>query len=226
MSSLEIYNDLFDNSIDKIRDGKNFVNKLVGSKSDKRRGLTLVLRPDDFIKDNIHSFFTELQEIDPFHYYQPKSDLHITALTLISCYDGFHIDHLDIDHYIKIIKECLTNHSSFDIAFNGVSASLEAVIIQGFISNNHLNVLRNKLRVKFRNENIEQSIDTRYSLETAHITAVRFKRKIQQSEKYAAVLNKYRNHHFGTFQPKTLELVYNDWYLKSNITKILHEFHL
>jgi hypothetical protein len=73
---------------------------LIDDKSDFRRGLTLLIRPDEETKKNISVFLNELKAVDPHQYYYPPSDFHITVMSIIPCYQGFSLD-ISIDKYLK-----------------------------------------------------------------------------------------------------------------------------
>ncbi len=74
IESKNIYDELYQNSIQNIQGGKNDIDfNLVDKKNDKRRGITLLIRPDEDIKNQIIKFQKELFEIDENQYYQPES---------------------------------------------------------------------------------------------------------------------------------------------------------
>ncbi|HJR99903.1 MAG TPA: hypothetical protein VJ780_03105, partial [Flavobacterium sp.] len=83
---------------------------------------------------------------------------------------------------------------------------------------------RDELRKAFKNTNLKQSIDSRYSLFTAHSSVCRFRKPITDTSKLITVLEQNRTHSFGKFAVKEVELVYNDWYQKTEKTTVLHQF--
>ncbi|MES2576886.1 MAG: mutarotase, partial [Bacteroidota bacterium] len=106
----------------------------------------------------------------------------------------------------------------------GITASPSAIMLQGFTNSNSLDDLRNNLRTNFTNSGLQESIDKRYSINTAHATVARFRKKISHTEKLIAILEKYRNFDFGKFKVEKYHLVYNDWYQRKQFVKELHEF--
>ena len=86
--------------------------------------------------------------------------------------------------------------------------------------------MRNKLRENFKNTTLEQSIDSRYSIATAHMTVMRFKQKLENPGKLIQIIEKFRNHNFGTFTVDKIELVFNDWYQRKKNTKNLCDLYL
>lgn len=220
-----LYDHLFRQSIGAIEKGDIVPDRRIDEK-DNRRGLTLLLRPADDIKDNIRRFQEEMKDIDGEQYYQPAADLHITALPVITCYDGFDLADVSLPDYVQVISESITATGKIGLDFKGITASREAVMIQGFPTDNSLTTLRDRLRKNFGRRELQQSIDSRYPLSTAHITSIRFRKALKFSGRFAAMLQQYRKSDFGEMQAASLELVYNDWYQKDTVVKTLHRFTL
>lgn len=222
---VQLYDRLFCQSIGAIEKGDIVTDGRIDEK-DNRRGLTLLLRPADDIKDNIHRFQEEMRDIDGEQYYQPAADLHITALPVITCYDGFDLADVSLPDYVQVISESITAIGKIGLDFKGITASREAVMIQGFPADNSLAILRDRLRKNFGRTELQQSIDSRYPLSTAHITSIRFRKALKSPGRFAAMLQQYRKSDFGKMQAASLELVYNDWYQKDTVVKTLHRFTL
>jgi 2'-5' RNA ligase len=218
------YDTLYKESIEKIAADNYHIDNQIDSLSDNRFGLTLIIRPDIQTKNNIQGFLDELKEIDPDQYYYPISDIHITAMSIISCYDGFDLSMISIPNYVSIIDKSFVNIHDIEINFQGITASPSAIMIQGFPNTNSLNDLRNNLRTNFRSSGLEESIDKRYSIQTAHSTVARFRKPISNKEKLIEILEKYRDFNFGKFKVENYYLVYNDWYQREKSVKELHEF--
>ncbi len=194
--------------------------------TDKRRGITLLARPPQAVATRIQQMLDELQSSEPLQYYYPIADIHLTILSIISCYEGFTLDLISPKAYIEIITEALRSHSPFVINFEGITASPSCLMIQGFLNGNQLNHLRDDLRVCFKSSDLQHSIDKRYNLQTAHSTVVRFQKPPQLPLDWLEKIKKYRNFNFGTFEINELELVYNDWYQKAEYTVSLAKFSL
>jgi len=212
---------MYHTAITKIRSGEISTDSLIHDIDDTRRGLTVIIRPSENIKEKIHSFQERMRHIDNTPYYQPVTDMHITVLSIISCTQDFKLNQIDISKYIQIIKESLHRISDISLHFKGVTASQEAILIQGFPINNQLENLRSQLRDNFNSSQLRQSIDTRYMLSTAHITTARFQTTLKEPEKFSDLLDYYRNADFGCLKASTIEFVYNDWYQKKHIVKQL-----
>ena len=226
ISMIEHYNSLYDESIKKITANEYEIDNLIDSPSDNRFGITLLIRPKDYINDNIQKFLDELKSVEPEQYYYPNSDIHVTVMSIISCYNGFELENISIDKYIDLINKSLTKRENINIEFNGITASPSCVMIQGFLSDNTLNDIRDNLRTIFINSGLEQSIDQRYTIQAAHLTVARFRKPLTRKKEFLGILDKYRNYYFGNFSADTMELVYNDWYQRKKFVRILHLFKL
>ncbi|MCX2741177.1 2'-5' RNA ligase family protein [Pontibacter anaerobius] len=226
MNLPEHYDTLYRTSIEKIRSGQYQLDPLIDSAEDDRMGLTLLLRPDKQTKQQIQAFLSELRAIDPAQYYYPDSDIHVTVMSIIPCYSGFELGQISVPDYVELIRKSIPAHSRIEISFKGITASPSCVMVQGFLSDNTLNHLRDNLRANFRDSDLEQSIDKRYAIQTAHATVARFRAPLRDTEAYLRVLEKYRNHDFSTFTVDTLELVHNDWYQREQFVQRLHRFNL
>ncbi|WP_100615652.1 2'-5' RNA ligase family protein [Confluentibacter citreus] len=226
MNLEEHYNKLYIESMKKIMDDDYEVDKLINSSLDNRFGITLLIRPPDAVKNNIQKFLNNIKTVEPNQYYYKNSDIHITVMSIISCYEGFQLERIDISEYIDLISKSLIENPEIEIEFRGITASPSCLMIQGFMNNNFLNSIRNNLRNNFKNSNLQQSIDKRYAIETAHTTVMRFQNKLNDKLQFLKLIEAYRSHHFGSFKVKNLELVYNDWYQKEKLVKKLHEFSI
>ena len=220
------YKELYESSIKKIGKGDYQTDSLIDSPFDKRFGITLLIRPPQEIKNEIEPFLEELKQIDSSQYYYPNSDIHITVMSIISCYEGFQIDQISVSDYSNLIKQSLKGIDKFKIKFQGITASDLGIMIQGFPENEMLNNMRNNLRTNFKNSNLEQSIDKRYTIQTAHATIVRFRKELQNNKAFLAGIEKYKNYDFGSFEIKELELVFNDWYQREQNSILLGKFEL
>ena len=146
-------------------------------------------------------------------------------MSIISCYTGFDLQRIAIPDYVRVIEQSIAGNN-IAIRFTGVTASPSCIMLQGFPEDDTLNTIRNNLRTNFKSSTLEQSIDKRYSIQTAHTTVIRFRKPIAHLDEYLKILEIYRDHDFGTLRTNTLELVHNDWYHRTERIKQLHTFSL
>jgi len=224
MNLTEHYNQLYTKSSEAILAGNYQLDSQITNTSDSRFGITLLIRPSEKINNTIQLFLNDLKEVDAAQYYYPNSDIHITLLSIISCYEGFNLESIAVKDYVKIIQESLIDLPEIKIKFRGITASPSAVMIQGFPTDESLHTLRDKLRANFKKSTLQQSIDSRYSIATAHLTVVRFQEKLENAEQVVTIMEKFRDYDFGEFIVDKIELVYNDWYQRKENTKLLADF--
>jgi 2'-5' RNA ligase len=224
MNLKEHYDHLYINAIEEIKNNQYIIDHQIDSSTDNRFGITVVIRPSLAVKNKIQDFIDKLKKDNPNQYYYPNLDIHITVLSIISCYNGFDLKTVSIPEYVKVIQKSIDGIKDLEIHFEGITASNSAIMIQGFPSNDLLNQLRNNLRENFKNSNLQQSIDARYTIQTAHSTVMRFRDKIIAMESLLETLEEYRTFDFGKFKVERIELMYNDWYQRNHLTKQLHSF--
>jgi len=226
MDLKEHYNSLYKNSIEKFKADKQDRDEQINSPNDFRRGITLLIRPPLPIKNKIQSFIEKLRKAEPKQYYYPNSDLHITTLSIISCYPNFNLANIKIPEYVKIIEQSIIDLPTFEINFKGITASPAAIMVQGYTNNDSLDNLRANLRTHFSISGLEESIDKRYSIATAHTTVMRFQNKFQNKDLFLKTIEEFREFDFGNFKVKQMDLVSNDWYQKKKKVQLLHRFNL
>lgn len=224
MDLKEHYRKLYNESIENILSDNYEIDPLIDAKRDQRFGLTLLVRPPQEIKNKIQELLNKLKLIEPDQYYYPNSDIHITTMSIISCYEEFSIEKIDLSKYIEIIKKSLPVNQQGKIQFKGLTASNSCIMLQGFTSHNFLNEIRNKLRLEFNNTTLEQNLDKRYPIQTAHSTIVRFRKPFVNKNKFLQIIENHAESDFGTFDVNAMELVHNDWYQRERFVKKLYEF--
>lgn len=220
------YNQLYQESLIKIKSNAYRLDPLIDDPKDTRNGMTLLARPNATVKEKIQELSDALKAIDPQQYYYPDSDVHLTVLTIISCYPTFQLSNVNLTDYIKLIQQSLEGARSFKIAFKGITASPSALMIQGFPTGDILENIRESLRLRFKESSLEHSIDKRYKIQTAHSTVVRFRKPIRKLPHFIHTMDHYRAFDFGTFDINQLELVHNDWYQRKERVQVLHQFDL
>lgn len=221
-----LYDQLWHESLECIQVQGFAYDPLIDDIQDDRFGITLLVRPDEGVISAVQGFMDRVRAIEPNHHFYPSTDVHITVMSVISCYEGFSLDGINKQDYIELIAPCLEGIKPFDMRFEGITLSPSCVMIQGFPSNNALDQLRDRLRAVFKNSPLEQSMDSRYPLETFHSTVIRFKEKVRKKEEILSLLENFRSFDFGASPVKEMELVFNDWYQREKSVKKLFVFDL
>ncbi len=206
--------------------GQADLDALIDSGHDTRRGITLLARPPARITAIIETILADFQRSEPTQYYYPATDIHLTILSIISCYSGFRLDMIDPAAYQRAVGAILRSVRPFTITFSGLTASPGSIIVQGTPHGDGLAQLRAQTREFFRQSGLQQSIDQRYSIQTAHATVMRFKNKILNPSALLENISKYQRYFIGSFEVDTVELVYNDWYQRAANTVLLEKYAL
>ncbi len=209
-----------------LEEGKVEWDPLIDAPSDERYGITLLARPNQAVKENIQAFLSEIKSIMPEQYYYPDSDVHLTVMSIISCYEGFQLEQIEPEAYQAVINACLDGIHPFRIFFRGITASPSCILIQGFPENDALHLLRNRLRQEFQASSLEHSIDKRYAIQTAHSTVLRFRTPEVPHQSLTPLLKAYRHTDFGMTEVDQLELVFNDWFQRWEKVQLLSRFNL
>ena len=187
------------------KEGFNY-DKELDNPSDLRRGLTLLIRPNKKIKEAFELFIHQAREVLPDQY--------------------FSMEGIEIDRYDEIIQKALRGVREFKLDFTGVFASASCLIIKGYPVNGYLEHFRQNLRNAFSGAKLEQSLDKRYKLVTAHSTVVRFKQPIKDKKKVIELVKAFSDFEFGCQSFEQLEFVYNDWYQRKSIVQLLKSYNL
>lgn len=207
-----------------ISSNNEFLDKYLRNPScDKRMGLTLLVRLDRKILDNIQVVLRKLSRIEPYQYYYPVTDLHITLMDLIGAKEGFVYKREVLQSYKQMLKAVLPNVPSFEVSFDGATISDGAVILKGYYSHGLL-FLRDSIRRFAKLHDIP--LEERYPSFTAHVTIVRFREKMRRRNLYLNEIERLENRHFGKMDVKQTEFVYHDWYNLSYKTKLLGTYNL
>lgn len=201
------YNMMNKESAEAIQNDTYLIDKLIDSKSDQRFGITLLIRLNKPIHNKVQHLISRLKEIEPDQYYYPNSDLHVTALSIISCYQGFELSKMDVNQYKNLLTEELDNIQNFVIEFKGITLSNSGILIKEF-PDPTLNQIRDQLRKRFKKSELQHSIDSRYVIKTAHSTLMRFRTELRNREGLIAMVKENNIKNLGTIEVKSLELVY------------------
>jgi len=199
---------------------------LLDNPRDDRRGVTVLIRPTREVVANIQDFLTGAQALEPEQYYYHPTEIHVTVLSIISCYAGFRLPDLALAAYCDLIQAALRDVPPLTIQFTGLTASPACIMIQGFPLTEHLDTLRAALRARFKQSTLAYTIDTRYTITTAHCTVMRFKKNLLNPQRFLDYIAHYRQANFGSSLITDVEFVYNDWYQRRDQSRLLARFPL
>ena len=220
------YHKLYAESLPEIQNGNYEIDHAIDAPIDNRFGLSLIIQPSMEIKHEISQFLNQLKKDNQHQYYYEASQIHVTVLSIVSCYEGFALDSISVPDYIEVVRRSLEDIKAFEMHYRGLTLSKSGVMVQGYPKEDHLERLRDKLRDNFMASGLQQSMDQRYKLTTAHTTVMRFRSKFKNLDGFAKSLNENRKREFGRQQVTNLKLVYTDWYHRKEKVKLLYDFQI
>jgi len=224
---IERYQQLWDGTIDLVRQGEIKLDPLLASRvPDQRHCLTVLIRPSTEIQQSVVRFLNELRRVDPGQYYYQPAELHVTVLSLFTATMEYEKHLIHYDRYLEAVNAALASAPSFSIDFTGITLTRDAIMVQGYFDDTILNDTRETLRKELKSRELTEGLDGRYVLQTAHMTVVRFRQPLQNSQPYTEMLERYRNHSFGQTHVQELNLVRNDWYMSTQSVEILKRYQL
>ena len=221
-----IYKNMWVDAFPKIAKGTLSLDNQMDNPLDNRRGITLLLRPSPTVISEMEDFLAKAKKMAPKQYYYPITDLHITVLSIFSCSPNFSLAQINLAAYKKIIQQALAPFEAFQINFSGITLSSSGIVAKGYDEQGTLNEIRDALRTAFKVTDLAHTIDKRYVLKAAHSTLVRFKAPLEDSALLAEFLKQQQTVPFGRSTVESIDLVFNDWYMKAGNVKILKKYPL
>ena len=222
----KIYQEMWTAAFPKIKKGLIKVDDQIDNNTDNRRGITLLIRPTQSIIHQFQQFLQKVQKFAPNQYYYPATDLHLTTLSIFSCQLGFNIHQIDLPTYQALIRQTLKNFPAFQINYSGITLSSSGIVAKGYDETGRLNQIRAALRNAFNATTLPNSMDKRYSLKAAHTTLMRFRQPLKNPALFADFLAQQQNIPFGTMTVQAIDLVANDWYMKTEQVTLLERYLL
>ncbi len=225
--ALEIYEQLWQDAVLAFARGKPDVDPYLSDKrADSRRGVTLVARPPQSVRDKVRDYLERLALVCSEQYIYRPEELHVTVLSIISGTSSWRSEIRQLASYRAVIGAVLSRQRSFRIRFRGITASPGSVMIQGFPMDDGLAGIRNELRTAFAKDGFSRLLDRRYRISTAHITALRFRPPGVNAAGFLALLQEGREMDFGEMHVTNLQLIWGDWYASANIVRALEDYRL
>ena len=223
----ERYALLWRGAITRIRSGAIEIDPVLAEKqTDLRRGLTVIIRPGLAVRRRVAALLEDLRAIEPDQYYYDPAEFHVTFLSLFTA-TVEHVRFFARSREYEAAVDCaLAEVRPFKIRFSGITASPGAVMVQGFPESEALNAGRERLRRELRARGLTEGLDERYRLETAHITVVRFRRRLGDAERFARALERWRAAELGATEVESPRLVRNDWYMSRGNLELVRGWKL
>ncbi|MEM7764892.1 MAG: hypothetical protein AAF290_12570 [Pseudomonadota bacterium] len=199
---------------------------LAAAAPDQRRGLSLIIRPARQVCAQIDAasrfFASDESGVWPYAVEQ----LHVTALTLVSCRAGFCARDIDLRPLLAALSRSMQSIEPFEIVFRGITATNEAIMAQGFADDSIVASLRGAISSACDLVGLAALRNQRYDHVTAHCTMQRFSGPLLSPAEYCQKLMRYRSRQFGQSLVSRLVLVENDWFHRPDSVLELAELPL
>ncbi len=193
---------------------------------DRRRGWSLIIRPNQDARDAIHAVIQDIRTSEPDQHYYHPDELHVTVLSLFAPTEAFAEHHHKYATYQAALRTAFKQIERFRIEFCGITATRDGLMMQGFAEQNALNLLRDHLRAILTARGLGGTLDTRYRIETAHATIVRFQAPLRNPSGFLTHLRRLRASATARTVCASVQWVKNDWFLSRDIVEVFEEFDL
>jgi hypothetical protein len=117
-----------------LGEGREEVSLMIDDSSDSRRGLSLIIRPNDQTLKNISNFLAATAQIEPEQYYYNKPEIHTTVISIITYTNGFELNQVNIPDYVEVIDACIAKIDPFELRCAGITTSANCIMLCGFSS--------------------------------------------------------------------------------------------
>ena len=194
--------------------------------ADPRRGATLVARPAAEVRDRVETFLRKAAAICPNQYFYRPAELHVTVMAVIPGSEIWRQEIHRLPACKKALAGVLSKGRAFSLKFCGVTASPEAVLIQGFPQDDVLAQLRDELRNALREQGVGENLDRRYKIAAAHLTVMRFSNPRADWKQLLDFLQAHRETDFGETRIQSLQLIWGDWCASADSLRVLREYKL
>ena len=223
----DIYEKLWQEAVAAVGRGAPRLDPFLKNRAgDRRRGVTLVARPCPEVCRRIENFLRQIASVAPEQHFYLPPEFHLTVFSVIPGSESWRESVKKLPGYLAALEEVLKDRPAFSAAFRGVTASPEAVMVQGFPAGAALAQLRDDLRSALSRRGLTDGLDRRYKIAAAHLTVVRFSTAMADWQPLKALLAAHRNTDFGETRVRSLQLIEGDWYASADSVRTLHEYPL
>ena len=219
----EVYERLWGEAADAFERGGPRLDPFLKNRAgDRRRGVTLVARPDKEVRERVEDFLRRALKVAPGqHFYEPP-EFHLTVYSLIPGSTSWKESAQRLPEHLEVLDQVLKDRPAFSVVFRGATASPEAVMIQGFPAGSALKELRDELSRR----GVADTLARRYKMVAAHLTVMRFTTPMADWKPLRDFLLAHRETDFGEARMRTLQLIESDWYASAGTVRTLREYPL
>jgi 2'-5' RNA ligase len=199
---------------------------LADGRLDPRRGLTLIARPSAEIRSRIAHIQEVIRTAAGDQYYYPPEDLHFTVLSVIPASTNYGANEETDMVFKSLVAKAVRSTRQSRIMLRGIIPSDDSILAKGFPLDDGLQSLRDELRRLIRDTRFASDLDRRYPIRTAHMTMVRYLHSPRSVGNLAATLAQLRPVYAGEQSIDEVQLVDNDWYMRTSTLRRVATFRL
>jgi 2'-5' RNA ligase/tetratricopeptide (TPR) repeat protein len=188
--------------------------------SDKRLGLTLIVRPSPDVSDALARVNDRLRAVAPENFYYDPARFHFTILSLINAAAPPAIPGDLVPRFRQVIADVLRDSRPFRVTFAGVCPTRSSVIAKGFPADDSLERIRAALRFELTAAGLGAGLDERYPSRGAHVTLARFKVN-RPARPLVELLDQLRGADLGDMSVGHAQLVENDFYMSATKVRLI-----
>ncbi|HUW42169.1 MAG TPA: Gfo/Idh/MocA family oxidoreductase [Rectinemataceae bacterium] len=223
MSSRKLYDAIHAANIGRIASGEIVLDDYLGGKlPDSRVGVSLVISARSFA-GSYAKLVSSARRAEPWQYYYPFHDLHITVFDFIRGSEAYRPDARLEKRFLDLAREAARSFEPFAIRFSGIVFSDAAGLIQGY-DDDLLARLRQAIRELMEDAGLAN--DERYRSESAHLTFARFISPLASPGGLREFIDGNRETEIGRERVDALELVEHDWYDRRATRRIIGRVEL
>ena len=224
---MQIYDQLWREAEQAFKAGEPQIDPNLADKSkDRRRCVTLLLRPSGQVQSRVKEFSDELAAAFPGQYFYRPEEFHVTVLSIISGSEFWRNEMRHLAAFRVMLRGILHRQRAFKLRFRGVTATPGTVLVQGFPVDDGLAKIRAEIRREFSRSGFGHTLDRRYTISAAHLTLMRFRQPEADWKQLAARLEANRQTDFGETTVAALQLNWGDWYASADMVRLLEEYRL
>jgi 2'-5' RNA ligase len=220
------YQELQDKSRPDLEAGRPSIDEhLLDLSSDKRRGISLILRPSEETRQLLARVQDHLRDVAPEQYFYDPLEYHVTVMTLITVKQSMEFSANQKGLLVKGLTSILQRHQPFQIQFKGIGFTRDCVMAYGFFRDGTLDEIRKDIREKAASLDLAGELEGRFPSILAHMTIIRFQSR-NNLNNLVRKIDKLASCELGICHIDKLELVLNDWYMRKEKVQVLASFEL
>ena len=205
----QAYSHLWEEARDEFVQGDVLTDPEPGHRSGSTRwGVALIMRPEPAVGQRLAECISQFRPlIGEQHIFYDASNLH-TTIRVYEYYRGsVDMEDPEIRRYVEITQEVARQYAPFEIAFQGITASLRGILAQGYPLTDVITHFRRQLHDHLAEAGLGHGPEQYVGRNIFHSSLCVFNGPLLHPEEAAAFVDQERTRDFGITTATTLELV-------------------